>query len=1015
MAHELSHTLQQDQGIQRQAEAEGSKSAGVSSEIVNLSSNTFKPSQRVKDEIDGQGDKGLDVRVQAKGLTGEGKVKIKGDKGGTYKSVRRGSMPLLNLWTQQLGGMYINFSVRNDQIQGGYASLTPGGGNAADWLQTLKKNSNLLGGLGLQVNKLPTPVNTFENGKLTLGVNGLKVEVGGFVDAAFNISLENISKPKIDATADINVKGIAKGQLKLNNAKDKLAGEVSLAIDFKSFNGNANIKYNPDGTVEIGGTAGYTSDKLSGEIQFVATDLKSAQSFARDAIAAAGGKKNVQNAPPPAPVPTPKPGTKQLALAATGQLGFNLTDWFAGTVDVVVDSKGAVTVIGKIAPPAEIELFKQRDWDKQLVQFEAKAYYGIPLVGNLNLFANISLHALAKLGPAKLYQIEILGTYSTDPDIQKNIQISASINISAYAGLRLRAEGGAGVELVGHDLKFGIGLNADIGAKAYADARPTIGYRDPGVFYISGTLEMVAQPMFGLGGDFFIELDSPWWSPAPDEKWTWPLFEKEWPLSDPIGLSATIKDYILGSGVVPEIEMKKPEFDPSKFMTSMVDDKLPAKSGGKTKGKGTFKEDGSVPKPDVQSKKPAAKKADVKSVKKKGATPKGGKSAKPDKKAASAQNANKILRNSLEGLKNKAPYSQAELKKALGSIKRKVKGISFKTQEQGDKWIVTPSGGGKKKSAGKIELAMKKGGAVSEEAKKGLAALDQVTERYAAKGATKEEMTAAVKSVRRKFKFKRLEVKQEGDFWHYHYEINPEGDKKGPKNNIITPQKVLVGSWVKNLKNGGFERVTKPEGSVFLRKGGKGGKGGEIKILSFLTSRVDGSAGSFSYNQEGKDWERTDFTHPSKYVMIEGTGAKFILQPSYQGRKYIRPNFYNDTSGNLDEIRNRKLSKLVHPLDPNKFLSEGDATAEAAEGYTQTFKGKAVVPNKDASPDHDPPVSEHWTSRKGNNTTQSTREAWNNSLNTYKLMSWPLNRRLGSRGASYTEQVGINFRGPKDK
>ena len=111
-------------------------------------------------------------------------------------------------------------------------------------------------------------------------------------------------------------------------------------------------------------------------------------------------------------------------------------------------AKGAVTVIGKIAPPAEIPLFGQKTWDKELVKFEAKAYYGIPVVGNLNLFANISLHALATLGPAKIYKIEVLGTYSTDPEIQKNIQISGSINISAYAGLRLRAEGGAGIEIV---------------------------------------------------------------------------------------------------------------------------------------------------------------------------------------------------------------------------------------------------------------------------------------------------------------------------------------------------------------------------------------------------------------------------------------------------------------------------------------------------------------------------------------------------------------------------------------
>ena len=50
-----------------------------------------------------------------------------------------------------------------------------------DWLQAVKKNSSLLGGLGLKVENLPTPVNKFENGKLTLGVTNLKVEVGGFL------------------------------------------------------------------------------------------------------------------------------------------------------------------------------------------------------------------------------------------------------------------------------------------------------------------------------------------------------------------------------------------------------------------------------------------------------------------------------------------------------------------------------------------------------------------------------------------------------------------------------------------------------------------------------------------------------------------------------------------------------------------------------------------------------------------------------------------------------------------
>ncbi len=718
LAHELTHTIQQGYVEQRLTQAQRSAPRGgstpavqkkashgpatddaaLSSEVVDVSSNVFSPSEKVKAEIEAQGRKGLLMRVIVKGVTGEGLIKIRVDSSKNYESIGSGSMPVLNAWAKQLGGMYLQFSVRNSEITGGYASLKERGGDRNDWLQYVQKNSALLGGLGLKIDNLPKPVNTFENGKLTLGVTNMKVEVGGFVDALFNVSLENAGKPKIDASANVNIKGIVQGQLHLDNSQEKLTGEISLGINHKAFNGTATVKYLADGTVDVSGKAAYNSNKLSGEITFVATDADSANNFAKDAIAAAGGKENVQNAALPGPVPAPKPGKKQRSLAATGQLGFNLTTWFAGSVFVVVDGKGEVTVIGKIAPPKEIELFKQRDWDKELVKFEAKAYYGIPVVGNLNLFANISLHALASLGPAKIYNIEILGTYSTDPTIQKSIQISGSINISAYAGLRLRAEGGAGIEIVSHDLKFGIGLDADIGVKAYADARPTIGFREPGEFYISGTLEMVAQPMLGLGGDFFIKLEAPWWSPLSDDKWTWPLFKKEWPLSDPIGLNAVIKEYTLGSGKTPEVELKKPEFDPSKFMTNMVDRTLPDKSGEQRPGQGTFKEDGTVPKPVVPPKKEAPKKADAKAGVKKDAPPKVGKSAAPDPKAGKEQEHGKVFQKAakaLSALKGKGPLTQVGLTQELAKIKAQVRGIDFDVQHKELKWVVTPKAGGK--------------------------------------------------------------------------------------------------------------------------------------------------------------------------------------------------------------------------------------------------------------------------------------------------------------------------------
>lgn len=888
LAHELTHIMQKGQATRKtagtapagqpaatsaiqKAPAPAGSAPAMSSEVVDVSGAVFSPSEKVREEIAGQGSKGLVVRVAAKGVTGEGQVKVRADRSKNYDSLGgKGSMPVLNPWAQQLGGLFVNFGIVNSEIKDGYASLKPAGGAKKDWLQAIKNNADLLGGAGLKINSLPETINTFENGKLTLGVTDVAVEIGGFLQAKFSIALENLATPKIAASAQVNVQGMAKGELKLDNTQGgKLAGELALAITLKAFSGSGNVKYNPDGTVDIGGKGAYNANKLSGEVQFVATDLEAANKFAKDAIAAAGGKENAQNAGPPAPVPLPAASKKTRALAATGQLTFNLTTWFAGTVFVVVDGKGEITVIGKIAPPAEIELFKQRDWDKELIKFEAKAYYGIPVVGNLNLFANISLHALAKLGPAKIYGIEILGTYSTDPEIQKSIQISASLNISAYAGLRLRAEGGAGVEILDHNLKFGVGLNADIGVKAYADARPTIGYRDPGEFYVSGTLEMVAQPMLGLGGDFFIQLETPWWSPLSDDKWTWPLFSKEWPLSDPIGLNATVKDYVLGSGKVPEVELKKPEFDPSKFMTSMVDQTLPAKTGGEAPGQGTFKEDGSVPKPTVPPKKPAPQVA-AKPAAKKGAPPKGGKSAAPDPKAPNEKANAKVLKDAaakLQPLKSQAPFTRAALDQALAKLKAQVSGADFAVQAQGTNWLVTPKAGGK---AGKGLVLGAKDMKASEQKPDArtpkqkqvalAAALLEANRLLDDDTLGKEEIQAKLPAIKNTYQLVSLTLVIDEDAeayvtLHVHGEVNPTTDTKKKKKPKAPP--VNTGDKVQIMYNGDWStdylKITSKTNQHKFEATGKIDKNQLTKVLYSRTYLQDWR--KYNPYKTGDSWE----------------------------------------------------------------------------------------------------------------------------------------------------------------
>ena len=137
LAHELTHTIQQGHsaeksvhrssvpGIQRLPAPTpvGAKTALTSSQVVDISASTFSPSAKIREEIEAQGDKGLEVRVKVNGLTAEGRVKVRVDGKGNYSSVGKGSMAVQNEWTQQLGGMYINFSIKNNEISGGYASL----------------------------------------------------------------------------------------------------------------------------------------------------------------------------------------------------------------------------------------------------------------------------------------------------------------------------------------------------------------------------------------------------------------------------------------------------------------------------------------------------------------------------------------------------------------------------------------------------------------------------------------------------------------------------------------------------------------------------------------------------------------------------------------------------------------------------------------------------------------------------------------------------------------------------
>ena len=308
----------------------------------------------------------------------------------------------------------------------------------------------------------------------------------------------------------------------------------------------------------------------------------------------------------------------------------------------------------------------------------------------------------------------------------------------------------AGVEIADHELSAGGRATGTAGVKGYVDATPVIGYRETaqpgedkkGDFFIRGDMEIAAQPFLGLSGSLFIELDSPWWSPAPDKTWTWPMGSKEWPLGQTLGIAASV-DYVLGSGTWPQIDFKPPEFSADKFLSDLVDKRTQEKSGRpKDKGKWNEKNSKKAERPAIADagppNKPPLTVKDSSAKSKKTGTP----IARGDRTADG---------KSIRALKAKARKEG----KADKSPSKKPKDADARKRE--------------KKEEHDRKLA------------KGLAALDAVTRRYAENGALKDEVVGGVKSVRRKFKvFKSIDVIDAGERWDYSY-VASKGKHKGPK------------------------------------------------------------------------------------------------------------------------------------------------------------------------------------------------------------------------------------------
>jgi hypothetical protein len=492
--------------------------------------------------------------------------------------------------------------------------------NPGVWVSKLEKAADVLGWVGLERPQLDIGTNALQGRMLVVRTKTLKFRVsGGFLSGSGTFALEGESVT-FEATAKGKVPGLGDITVPITRAPDgSLTGSVTVAVSsLRNFSGQLTAAFG-HGLLDVHGTATYTTERMSGTVTIVATDKETAKTLTESQLpdeVLGAGRALVEptavadGAPAPAaangaapaaadgaaPAAGPRPGPR--VVVGWGTLQVRLADWLGGDALVVVEPDGNVTVVGKVTPKMDKPLVEQQpERTLHILSLKPRASYGLPVVGNIYVEASVDLEAFARFGPVTLDKMELGGTWSTNPERLKSLELTGTLNASAVAGLRLTAEGKAGLEVLDHEIAAGVGLKATAGIKGYVVATPRIGYRelvDPlagkrGEFFIGGHLEMAAQPFLGLEGYFFVELDSPWWSPAPDKRWPWPIGSLEYALPGMFGIGADI-EHVLGSGQIPTVTFGQVSFDPDKFLTDLVDEKAPNKVGRDDRAPGSWQE-----------------------------------------------------------------------------------------------------------------------------------------------------------------------------------------------------------------------------------------------------------------------------------------------------------------------------------------------------------------------------------------------------------------------------------------
>jgi hypothetical protein len=437
--------------------------------------------------------------------------------------------------------------------------------------------------------------NTFHKGTYLIGSVAI-------IDEAFAFA----------GTLHTSGKGLVPADTEIRRDKaGDLIGRLGVSTDWeaKGFKGKLALTYE-DGVLEIRGSLKYDSPRVKGEVNVLATEESRAWQAIQSQLAAVqegpkslGGAKPASSGQTAAPVAgtgaalgaAGAPGNVEDGLAITGWgvLKLTVTDKIDADAAFVVDPDGYLTVRGTIRAPHKITLMDAKPTEEEV--FFDKDYSDMEYVGpavGIRAKVHIIFTGKAEYGPLTLHDITITGLYSTRPDVGKELQISAKLNLSGSATAGLTVSGELALRL-GTKYKY-LGANpvawslntAAVGqVRGVVEAEPTIKVSK------GGSKDDV--PKYTIGGELFIggEADitltgNHVFTVAGKEFHKIELDKKVFPIAG-FGLTTKLA-YTIGSDEMPDVTIKQGNFEPSRFIRQAI-------RGERAKGtqvEGGFKEGG---------------------------------------------------------------------------------------------------------------------------------------------------------------------------------------------------------------------------------------------------------------------------------------------------------------------------------------------------------------------------------------------------------------------------------------